>query len=132
MHACSHQLGGWFGLPHGVSNAILLPVVMEYNGRDEKTAELFADISTAMGFCAIPGDLTESDARQAVKTVLDEIKSLSRDVGIPKNLAAFDVVNPAEFGKLAENAMKDACGTTNPRQPSFEEVQGFFMKAYEQ
>ncbi len=37
-----------------------------------------------------------------------------------------------DFGTLADNAMKDACGITNPRQPTREEVIELFRKAYEQ
>lgn len=41
-------------------------------------------------------------------------------------------VNPEDFGALADNALRDACGATNPRQPSREEVVGLLQRAYEQ
>ena len=43
VHAMAHQLGGFYNLPHGVCNAILLPVVMEYNAK--AVPELFIDIA---------------------------------------------------------------------------------------
>ena len=41
-------------------------------------------------------------------------------------------VNPDDFGVLADNAMKDACGLTNPRQPTRDDVIEILRKAYEQ
>jgi alcohol dehydrogenase class IV len=43
VHAMAHQLGGFYNLPHGVCNAILLPVVMEYNSK--AVPQLFIDIA---------------------------------------------------------------------------------------
>ena len=43
VHAMAHQLGGFYNLPHGVCNAILLPVVMEYNSK--AVPALFIDIA---------------------------------------------------------------------------------------
>lgn len=85
-----------YNLPHGVCNAVLLPVVSEFNA--QAVPQLFIDIAEAMGF----KDVGE-DANKAVRLVLAEIRKLSRDVGIPRNLQElgvkpqdFDVsVNPA-------------------------------------
>ena len=46
VHAMAHQLGGFYNLPHGVCNAILLPVVMEYNST--AVPELYIDIAQVM------------------------------------------------------------------------------------
>jgi alcohol dehydrogenase len=111
---------------HSVCNAILLPVVQAYNGADAATSALFIDIADALGVGA-PG----MDGRAAVPAVLGAIKSLSADVGIPRNLALLGV-EPQHYASLADNAMKDACGATNPRQPSREEVIELFKQACEQ
>ena len=66
----------------------------------------------------------EREARRA-------IRALSAEVGIPPSLAAFDVVKPEDFGTLADNAMKDACGATNPKQPMKDEVIALFQAAYQ-
>ena len=58
-------------------------------------------------------------------------KKLSKDVGIPPNLQALGV-KPEDYDVLATNAMKDACGLTNPHQPSKGEVIALFQQAYEQ
>ncbi|KAL2632213.1 hypothetical protein R1flu_016899 [Riccia fluitans] len=123
VHAMAHQLGGIYNLPHGVCNAVLLPVVQEFNAA--KVPHLFIDIAEAFGYNV------GEDQQKAVKVVLDEIRSLSKDVGIPKNLNELGV-KPEDFGLLADNAMKDACGFTNPRAPTKEEVVELFRQAYEQ
>ncbi|KAL3690147.1 hypothetical protein R1sor_016456 [Riccia sorocarpa] len=124
VHAMAHQLGGVYNLPHGVCNAVLLPVVQEYNAK--AVPHLFIDIAEAFGH----RDIGE-DEDLAVKRVLEDIRSLSKDVGIPKNLAELGV-KPEDFGLLADNAMKDACGFTNPRAPTRDEVIELFRLAYEQ
>ncbi|KAL2632207.1 hypothetical protein R1flu_016893 [Riccia fluitans] len=123
VHAMAHQLGGMYNLPHGVCNAVLLPVVQEFNAK--KVPLLFIDIAEAFGF------KVKEDADLAVKLVLEEIRSMSKDVGIPKNLKELGV-KPEDFEELTDNAMKDACGFTNPRVPTKEEVIQLFRNAYEQ
>ncbi len=154
VHAMAHQLGGFYNLPHGVCNAILLPgmdvsgrsevaepsartlpphthpshaVVMEYNSK--AVPELFIDIAIAMGFTDV-GENKEL----AIKKVLAEIRKLSSDVGIPKNLSVLPggLVKREDFPTLATNAMKDACGLTNPKQPTHDEVMGLYEKAFTQ
>ncbi|KAL2632221.1 hypothetical protein R1flu_016907 [Riccia fluitans] len=124
VHAMAHQLGGVYNLPHGVCNAVLLPVVQEFNAKE--VPHLFIDIAEAFGH----RDIGE-DADLAVARVLEDIRSLSTDVGIPKNLAVLGV-QPEDFELLANNAMKDACGFTNPRKPTKEEVIELFRLAHTQ
>lgn len=124
VHALAHALGGAKNLPHGVCNAVLLPAVQEFNAA--ACPDLFIDIADALGVGA-PG----MAARDAVDAVLKEIRQLSADVAIPPNLAALGVV-PADFDLLADNAMKDACGATNPRAPTRDEVLGLLKAAHEQ
>jgi alcohol dehydrogenase len=127
VHAMAHQLGGFYNLPHGVCNAILLPVVMEYNS--QSVPELFIDIAEAMGIKGVG-----EDSQLAIKKVLEEVRSLSTAVGIPRNLQALPggLVKREDFPTLATNAMKDACGLTNPIQPDHATVMGLYEKAFSQ
>jgi len=124
VHAMAHQLGGFYNLPHGVCNAVLLPVVQEYNSKS--VPALFIDMAVAMGFVEVG-----QDEGKAVAAVLKAIRDLSARVGIPRNLKELKV-KPEDFVVLAENAMKDACGFTNPKQPTKDEVVALFRQAYEQ
>lgn len=125
VHAMAHQLGGMYNLPHGVCNAILLGPVQEYNAK--YVPHLFIDIAVALGFSEVG-----EDQDLAVKKALKAIKDLKNRVGIPKNLKAFKEVKVEHFPALADNAMKDACGLTNPHQPTKDEVIALFQAAYDQ
>ena len=84
VHAMAHQLGGFYNLPHGVCNAILLPHVEEFNLIGN--ANRFRDIAKAMGE-NIDGLSTMEAARKAIAA----IRQLSSQVGIPQNLRSLGV-----------------------------------------
>ena len=107
VHAMAHQLGGYYDLPHGVCNAILLPHVERFNLLAKM--ERFVDIAIAMG-----ENVEGLSVRDGAEKALDAIRVLSQDVGIPKGLKELGVKEEA-FAVMAENAAKDACGFTNPR-----------------
>ncbi len=121
VHAMAHQLGGFYDLPHGVCNAILLPAVSKFNMIAKM--ERFADIAVAMG-----ENIEGLSTRDAAMKGIDAIKALSADVGIPAGLKDLKV-KEKDLEIMAKNAMKDACGGTNPRCPSLEEVIGIFKDA---
>jgi alcohol dehydrogenase len=114
VHAMAHQLGGFYNLPHGVCNAILLPHVQRFNLIAK--IDRFADIAIAMG-----ETITGISNRSAAERALDAIRTLSSDVGIPSGLKELGV-REDDLKIMAENAQKDACGLTNPRCPSLENV----------
>lgn len=106
VHAMAHQLGGLYDLPHGICNAILLPIVQEENAKF--VPEKFRVIAKTIGM-----DVINKTDIQCAEFVIEAIKNLSEKVGIPKNLREVGVDLP-DFDKLAENAMKDACAGANP------------------
>lgn len=121
VHAMAHQLGGFYDLPHGVCNAILLPHVQAFNAR--VAASRLADVARAMG-CDVQG----LDADAAAQRCLQAIRDLAADVDIPAGVGQLGA-READIPTLATNAMKDACGLTNPVQPSFEEVCAIYRAA---
>lgn len=122
VHAMAHQLGGYYNLPHGVCNAILLPYVEEFNLI--ANANRFRDIAKAMGE-NIDGLSTMEAARKAIAA----IRQLSEQVGIPSSLRGLGV-KEEDFEIMAENAMKDVCCLTNPRKATKEQIVGIFKAAY--
>jgi alcohol dehydrogenase len=114
VHAMAHQLGGFYDLPHGVCNAILLPHVQRFNMIAKMSR--FKDIAVAMG-----ENVEGLSERAAAEKALEAIKILSTDVGIPSGLAQLGV-KEGDLRIMAENAQKDACGLTNPRCPTLENV----------
>ena len=121
VHAMAHQLGGFYDLPHGVCNAILLPHVSRFNLIAKM--DRFGDIAEAMG-----ENVDGLSARAAAEVALDAIKTLSRDVGIPGGLTELGV-KEEDLEIMAENAQKDACGLTNPRRPTLEDVVQIYKNA---
>jgi alcohol dehydrogenase len=121
VHAMAHQLGGFYDLPHGVCNAILLPHVSRYNLIAKM--DRFADIAVALG-----ENIEGLSIRAAADVALDAIQTLSGDIGIPSGLKELGV-KEKDLKTMAENAQKDACGLTNPRCPTLEDVIDIYKKA---
>jgi alcohol dehydrogenase len=121
VHSMAHQLGGFYNLPHGVCNAILLPAVSQYNLI--ACPQRFADIAVALGEC-IDG-LSVSEAAQKA---IDRMKALGASIGIPENLTVLGV-KEADLKIMSENAKKDACQFTNPRKATLEQVIDIFKDA---
>lgn len=121
VHAMAHQLGGFYDLPHGVCNAILLPHVVKYNA--QAAAERLKDVAQAMEINTVG---MSSDV--AANAVIEAIKALAASVGIPSGLGELGV-KEEDFGTLATNALKDACAATNPIQGTHEDVVSIFRQA---
>jgi alcohol dehydrogenase len=121
VHSMAHQLGGFYNLPHGVCNAILLPAVCEFNLIS--SPKRFADIGRALGE-KVEG-LSDVDAATAA---IRGIRRLSADIGIPSGLKELNV-KEEDLRVMAENAQKDACMLTNPRKATLEQVIGIYKLA---
>ncbi|WP_338594168.1 iron-containing alcohol dehydrogenase [Paenibacillus sp. Y5S-9] len=120
VHAMAHQLGGVYDLPHGVCNAMLLPYVEELNAKH--VPGKFRHIAKAIGM-----DVKDRSDEECSDYVIEAIRQLSKEVGIPEKLSELGVKDP-DVELLADNAMKDACAPGNPYQPSKDEVMELFRK----
>jgi alcohol dehydrogenase len=121
VHAMAHQLGGLYNLPHGVCNAILLPVVCEFNLI--AAARRLGHVAVALG-----EDVAGLAPVDAAAKGIAAIRKLSRAIGIPAGLKELGV-KEADLPTMAENAMRDACRLTNPRTATLQEVVGIFQAA---
>lgn len=121
VHAMAHQLGGFYNLPHGVCNAVLLPYVQKFNLI--ACPERFADIAKAMG-----QDIAGLSPMEAAEQAIVAMQRLSADVGIPAGLGELGV-QEQDIPLLAENAVKDICTFTNPRLASLEQVIDLYSEA---
>lgn len=84
VHALSYPLGGTFGIPHGVANAMLLVPVMEYNVGTLR--EDFAEIAVAIGICS-----RELSTKERSDRFIEALKKFVRDVNIPTDLTQYGV-----------------------------------------
>jgi len=121
VHAMAHQLGGFYDLPHGVCNAVLLPHVETFNAA--VSAGRLRDVAAAMGV-----NVSNMDQRQGADAAIAAIRQLSADIGIPAGLAQLGMLD-ADIETLAANAMNDACGFTNPRPANQQEIEAIFRAA---
>ncbi|HKM28526.1 MAG TPA: iron-containing alcohol dehydrogenase, partial [Anaerovoracaceae bacterium] len=80
VHAMAHPLSGFFDIPHGVANAILLPVVLEYNSiADKGKYKKIYDYINSKNY---------SEKNFTTDMLVDEIRALTESLGIPKNLSS--------------------------------------------
>ncbi|WP_430884247.1 L-threonine dehydrogenase [Fusibacter sp. JL216-2] len=121
VHAMAHQLGGFYDLPHGVCNAVLLPHVQQYNAL--VAPKRLKDVAGAMGVNT--EGMSDTEGAQAA---IDAIKNLSSDIGIPAGLSDLGA-KEEDLKTLSENALNDACGFTNPKQATLEEIMDIYRKA---
>ncbi|NLX18096.1 MAG: iron-containing alcohol dehydrogenase [Desulfobulbus sp.] len=127
VHAMAHQLGGFYDLPHGECNAILLPHVERFN--------LIAKMDRFIKIAELMGENTAGLApRDAAELALVAIKKLSADIGIPAGLIELGKrygkeVKASDIDTMVANAQKDACGLTNPRCPKDEDVKAIYTAA---
>lgn len=112
VHAMSHPLSALHGIPHGVANAVLLPVVMEFNAVG--SWRKLADIARALG-----RSVDGLDEREAAARAVHAVRELSADLRIPR-LSDLGV-RREHLERLAAEAMKSEDRATNPRQTCFED-----------
>lgn len=121
VHAIAHQLGGFYDLPHGVCNAILLPEVQVFNSK--VCSNKLKDIAKFMGV-----DTSNMSDEEGAKVCIEAIRKLSSDIGIPAGLKELGV-KEKDFDILADNALKDACGLTNPIKATHKDVKDILTRA---
>lgn len=125
VHGMSRPVGAFFHVPHGLSNAMLLPRVTAFSA--EAAGERYADCARAMG-CANAGD----DDTSALRKLLQELEALNRDLEVPSP-RDYGITEDAWFGNLetmAEQALASGSPGNNPRVPSIEEMVSIYREAY--
>jgi alcohol dehydrogenase class IV len=115
VHAISHMIGAEYNTQHGLTNAIILPVVLRFNlpGMESKVKRM-ADVM----------DLKDV----SVENFIAEIERMLDDVNIPRSLS--DIGVPADCAqRIAEKALLDSAAGTNPRTASVAEMRDLIETA---
>ncbi len=126
VHGMAHALGGVLHISHGKINAILLPLIIEFNGETANT-ELLNRYHT----CAHLMNINVDSPLLAVHELSGVIRSLNRRLQIPASLI--------ELGKtreeiesvrqvIIESTLSDACTLTNPRKPTANDIDKLLTK----
>jgi len=121
VHALAHQPGATHNLPHGVCNAILLPIIENFN-RPNAVAR-FARVAQAMGV-----DTRGMSDEAASEEAIIAIRALSARVGIPSGFSQLGVTKEDIEGWL-DKALADPCAPCNPRTASRDEVRELYLEA---
>ena len=123
-HSLAHKTGAVFDIPHGCCNAILLPSVIQYNSR--VCMDRYADIAKAIG-------LSGATDKQLTDALVESIKELNRKLDIKQsykeNGVSEELINQ-NIEKIAENAVKDPCTASNPREIDVENMKKVLLCAY--
>ncbi|MGI8218577.1 bifunctional acetaldehyde-CoA/alcohol dehydrogenase [Staphylococcus epidermidis] len=138
-HSIAHKIGGEYGIPHGRTNAILLPHVIRYNAKDPQKHALFpkydffradTDFADIAKFLGLKGNTTE----ELVDALANAVYDLGCSVGIDMNLKSQGVTEEllhSTIDRMAELAFEDQCTTANPKEPLISELKGIIETAYD-
>lgn len=121
VHALAHQPGATHNLPHGVCNAILLPIIEDFNR--PKAIARFARVAQAMGV----NTAGMSEALASEKAI-EAIRELSARVEIPSGFSKLGVTK-ADIEGWLDKALADPCAPCNPRTATREEVRELYLEA---
>ena len=102
VHAIAHNLGGQYGVPHGLANAVILPYVLEYYG--ETAHKRLAKLAE------IAGVKTTGRDKEKAEAFIEAIKTLNKNMNIPDG---FDMVQEKDIPVIVERALKEG----NPLYP---------------
>lgn len=121
VHAMAHPAGAHKDLPHGVCNAILLPIVCDFNR--PVRVEKFAKIAQVMGI-----DTNNMTQEEASIAAIEAIKSLNKRVNIPSGFGALGV-SEKDMLSWVDDALADPCAGGNPRSIDREQVIALYKQS---
>mgnify|MGYP000331159272 CR=1 FL=1 len=138
-HSMAHKLGAYHHIPHGVANALLINLVMEYNANPvptkmgtfpqyqyPHTLERYCECADFLG---IKGKNNE----EKFANLLNAISELKEKVGIKKTIKEYGVDEKYfldTLDEMVEAAFDDQCTGANPRYPLMSEMKELYLKAY--
>ncbi|WP_124067224.1 bifunctional acetaldehyde-CoA/alcohol dehydrogenase [Clostridium sp. E02] len=138
-HSMAHKLGAYHHLPHGVANALLITLVMDFNASEVPTKmgtfpqyqypHTMARYAECARFCGVEG----KDDADVFKKFLAKVEGLKKSVGIKATIKEYgiDEKNFLEtLDEMVENAFDDQCTGANPRYPLMSEIKEMYLKAY--
>ncbi len=137
-HSIAHKIGGEYNIPHGRTNAILLPHIIRYNAKDPSKHALFpkydffradTDYADIARFLGLKGNTTA----ELVEALATEVDALGKRVGIDMNLKAQGLSQETldnTVDRMAELAYEDQCTTANPKEPLISELKQIIIDSY--
>lgn len=117
VHSIAHTVGGLFGIPHGLADAIILPYVIEFNMSDKTAEERYKELAEKIN----------------KDSLLEAVKEINEKLDIPTSLK--EVINDdksfnEQLEEIAKLAIADGCTKTNPIVPNVDEMKALILKIY--
>ena len=123
VHALAYPLGGHYHIPHGLSNSLVLPTVLEFNAPN--AAELYAELADIVVGAPVAGS---AEAKTAA--MIAALRALIDDVALPATLGAAGV-DEDKLEMLAEDAMlQQRLLVNNPRDVDYEDALAIYRAAF--
>lgn len=119
VHCISEAVGSLYDTPHGVANSIFLPYLMEFNL--PASAHRYAEIARITG-------LKEKDDKAAAQILIQRIKDMSRDLGIPSFREIG--VDEACFSEIAQKSYVNNSNPSNPREATVDDYMKILERAF--
>ncbi|HIG66269.1 MAG TPA: iron-containing alcohol dehydrogenase [Porticoccaceae bacterium] len=124
VHALAYPLGGNYHIPHGLSNSLVLPHVLRFNG--PVASDLYAEIAPLI----MPDQVLPDDTVVTTEMLADHFLSLAADLGLQTTLREINIPE-GDLPKLAENSMlQQRLLINNPRELDLEDALGIYQQAY--
>ena len=124
VHCLAEAIGGYYDTPHGIANAIFLPVVFEYNIAAD--VRRHKDVAVALGI-----DTAGKSDRETAQAGAEWIRQLTVDLGIP-SLRNLGYIEPEKFPELADICMQNVSSPSNPRPVTKEIYAELFRRTYDE
>jgi alcohol dehydrogenase class IV len=125
VHGMSRPIGAHFHVPHGLSNAMLLPAITRFSVPGAEAR--YAAASRQIGFA----ETSDNDAVAAAKLVTG-LETLNKDLSVPTP-AAYGIKESDWNGKMAlmaQQALASGSPGNNPRVPSAEEIVTLYREVW--
>jgi alcohol dehydrogenase class IV len=125
VHGMSRPIGAHFHVPHGLSNAMLLPTITRFSVPGAEAR--YAEAARRIGFAAV-----EDSDGTAVAKLITGLERLNKDLSVPTP-AEFGIDEAAWTGKMglmAEQALASGSPGNNPRVPTAEEIVGLYREVW--
>ncbi|MGA8761220.1 MAG: iron-containing alcohol dehydrogenase [Stellaceae bacterium] len=126
VHGMSRPIGAFFHVPHGLSNAMLLPEITAFSA--SAALDRYAECARSMGLAD-----EDEGSQGAVARLLDELRRLNRDLQVPSPRAYGIDANRYEelLPVMADQALASGSPGNNPRVPTADEIIQLYQKVYE-